>query len=388
MTTPGRDGLSPARETGVLRIALTGQALIQADMRVENQSVVDALKSVLSADVAFTDIETTIAEADDDVSGVNPAMGDVVMPPEALDALQEMGLNLFATGNNHSFDLGAVGMANLNRNLDARGLKHAGIGVNSHAAVSPTYLQTDKGRVALIATASGLLKPDSVATEDRLGVFEIRLEGATPDVDAGQPAEADTKRILASIREAAGAADFVISYHHNHTYDKNFVQMMRQQMPERLVPPPWVYQWAHAQIDAGADMVVMHGAPVCQGIEIYKGKPIFFGLGNFIFQMPLCIADFEALAYESVIAVIDVEGRTLKGITLHPIGIDPAGCGDDGRFSVLTRGLPRPLTGERGIQALQHVATLSRAFGTEFEIVGDTARLVLTDARIAQAAAG
>lgn len=374
MTAATREVPGHAAAGKPLRIALTGQALIQADIRVENQSVVDGIKPLLAADVAFTDIETTIAENGDALDGVNPAMGDVWMPPEALDALQEMGLNLFATGNNHSYDLGAVGMANLTRNLDVRALKHSGIGADIAAAVAPTYLDTGKGRVALVSAASGLLKPDSVATESRMGVFEIHLESGAPDVDAGQPVEADRQRVLASIREAVERSDFVISYHHNHTYDKNFVQMMRQMMPERLVPPPWVRQWSHDQIDAGADMVVMHGAPVCQGIEIYKGKPIFFGLGNFIFQMPLCIADFEPLAYESVIAVVDVEGRALKSITCHAIAIDPAGCGDDGRFSVLTRGLPRPLTGERAVRVLEHIVGLSEAMGVAFKIVGDTAQ--------------
>jgi len=371
--TQKNTGPEPSSPKGRLRIALTGQALIQADMRVLNPSVVAGIRPLLTADVSFTDIETTVAETGDDVSGVNPAMGDVVMPPEALDALVDMGLNLFATANNHSFDLGDVGMANLVRNLDQRNLKHTGIAANPKAAIAPTYLDTEKGRVGIVSAASGLINPESVAQENRLGLYEIRLEGAVPDVDAGQPVEADRQAMLASIAQATQEADYVISYHHNHVYDKNFVQMMRQMMPERLVPPPWVVKFAHEQIEAGADMVVMHGAPVCQGIEIYQGKPIFYGLGNFIFQMPLCIADFEPLAYESIIAVVEIEDGALHSITCHPIAIDPEGCSDQGEFSVLSRGLPRPLTDGEGQGILEHVSRLSADLGTPFTLSKDRA---------------
>lgn len=371
---------SDMRAVGPLRIALTGQALIQADIRKLNPSVVEGIKPLLAADVAFTDIETTIAEPGDSIDSVNPAMGDVVMPPEALDALVEMGINLYATSNNHSFDLGRTGMINLNRNLDQRGLAHAGIRDNRKEAAAPVYLDTDKGSVAMISVASGLLKPESVATDTSFGVFEVRLEGGTPDVDAGQPVAEDTQMILESIQEARKNADYVISYHHNHVYDVNFVQMMRQQMPHRLVPPPWVKTWSHAQIDAGADMVVVHGTPVFKGLELYKGKPIFYGLGNFIFQMPLCIKDFEPGAYEGVIARVEVEDHMPIAISFEAIEIDPAGASDVGEFSVLTRGLPRPLTGDRAASVLQRMADLSSALGTNITIDGDRAIVRIRDA--------
>ena len=48
---------------------------------------------------------------------------------------------------------------------------------------------------------------------------------------------------------------------------------MAEELPERLVPPSWLTAWAKAEVDAGADVVVMHGAPLLHGVEIYKGRP-------------------------------------------------------------------------------------------------------------------
>jgi len=61
---------------------------------------------------------------------------------------------------------------------------------------------------------------------------------------------------------------------------------MLEELPERLSPPDWLKQWTHAEVDAGADIIVMHGAPLLHGVEIYHGRPIVFDLANFIFQAP------------------------------------------------------------------------------------------------------
>jgi Bacterial capsule synthesis protein PGA_cap len=48
----------------------------------------------------------------------------------------------------------------------------------------------------------------------------------------------------------------------------------------------WLRKWTHAEVDAGADIIVMHGAPLLHGVEIYHGRPIFYDLGNFIYNVP------------------------------------------------------------------------------------------------------
>jgi poly-gamma-glutamate capsule biosynthesis protein CapA/YwtB (metallophosphatase superfamily) len=126
-----------------------------------------------------------------------------------------------------------------------------------------------QGTVALVAMASGLIADGGSAATARPGVNELRVEGKAPNPD-------DAQRILQSIRNAKQRADLVVVYQHNHVFDRPFGKMMRERLPERLVPPDWLVKWTHAEVDAGADIIVMHGAPLLHGVEIYRERPIFF----------------------------------------------------------------------------------------------------------------
>ena len=64
-------------------------------------------------------------------------------------------------------------------------------------------------------------------------------------------------------------------------------------------------EWTHDEIDAGADIIVMHGAPLLHGVEIYRGRPIFYDLGNFIYNVPPTLTYIdEPMAWESVVATV------------------------------------------------------------------------------------
>jgi poly-gamma-glutamate capsule biosynthesis protein CapA/YwtB (metallophosphatase superfamily) len=156
--------------------------------------------------------------------------------------------------------------------------------------------------------ASGLIADGASATATRPGVNELRVEGNAPNAE-------DARRILQSIRNARQQADLVIVYQHNHVFDKPFVTIMSEELPERLSPPDWLKKWTHAEVDAGADIIVMHGAPLLHGVEIYRDRPIFFDLGNFIFQLPptLIYLD-EPIVWESVVAYVEFERNALKSI--------------------------------------------------------------------------
>src|SRR5690242_21783676 len=95
---------------------------------------------------------------------------------------------------------------------------------------------------------------------------------------------------------------------------------MSEELPERLVPAPWIKDWTHEEVDAGADIVVMHGAPLVQGVEIYHDRPIFYDLGNFIFNLPLTSGLDEPIIWESVVAYLEYEGKNLRSISFRQIG--------------------------------------------------------------------
>lgn len=363
-----------------LHITLTGQSMIRSDVRAHAPDKVPVIQSLLKdsagqADVVFTNFETTIV---DEKKGQSHRDGRFVSPPEAMDALQSFGFNLVSLANNHSWDLKLSGIENTLEGAKRLNLAHAGIGNTIADAVAPGYLKTPKGTVALIAMASGLVEPGAAATATRPGVNELRVQ-------SNKPNEEDAQRILASIREARKHADLVIVYEHNHVFDKPFQIMMLEELPERLAPPEWLKKWTHDEVDAGADIIVMHGAPLLHGIEIYHGKPIFFDLGNFIYQAPpIDILLDEPIDWESVVAHVDFEGRKLKSIHLRPIAMNKIGQGQadtedehTNNLFLQTRGLPSPAKGEQAHYILERLAGLSRPFGTTLRVNGDSAEIEL-----------
>jgi poly-gamma-glutamate capsule biosynthesis protein CapA/YwtB (metallophosphatase superfamily) len=361
-------------QSSTITITLAGQSMIRSDIRATAPAEVPVIQGLLKGDAAFTNFEATVAE-----KGEAVAQGrGFLTPPEALDALKTFGFNLVAFASNHAFDLQATGIQNTIREADSRKIVHAGTGNNAAEAAAPGYLHTPKGTVALVAMASGLIDEGGSATAGRPGVNELRVEG-------NQPNQEDTQRILQSIRNARKQADLVIVYEHNHVFDKPFATVMLEELPERLAPPDWLKKWTHAEVDAGADIIVMHGAPLLHGVEIYQGRPIFYDLGNFIFQAPpsLILLD-EPINWESVVAYVDFQGKNLKSIKFRPIAQNKIGQGEadthdehTNNLFLQTRGLPTPATGEQAHYILERLADLSRPFGTTVEVNGDTAAIKL-----------
>ena len=362
-------------QSPALSITLTGQSMIRSDIRAHAPSAVPIITSLLKGDVIFTNFEATIL---DEKKGQSRMDGRFLSPPEALEALQSFGFNLVSLSNNHSFDLKVAGIQNALEEAHRLKLAHAGTGNTIDEAVAPGYLKTPKGTVALVAMASGLIPEGGSATATRPGVNEIHVQAGTPN-------EADTQRILQSIRDARKRADLVIVYQHNHVFDKPFQTIMLEELPERLAPPDWLKKWTHAEVDAGADIIVMHGAPMLHGIEIYHGRPIFFDLGNFIFQAPPAnILLDEPIVWESVVAYVDFQGRNLQSIQFRPIAQNKIGQGQPdvhdehtNNLFLQTRGLPTPAAGDQARYILERLADLSRPFGTTIVVKGDSAEVKL-----------
>jgi len=385
-------GISALPQSPGLTITLAGQSMIRSDLRATAPSAVPGIASLLKGDVKFTNFEGTVAEPgqpNDHVPEQRPN-GGWLAPPGTLDSLQTIGFNLVSLSNNHAWDLRAVGIQNTLKEAGRLKLVHAGIGNTLDEAASPGYLHTPNGTVALIGIASGEVAPGGAATLTRPGVNELRVDqgsqgnviGLTSD-RYGLPLkrnEQDAERILQSIRNAHKQADLVIVYQHNHIFEKPFGTIMSEELPERLVPAPWIKEWTHEEVDAGADIIVMHGAPLVHGVEIYHDRPIFYDLGNFIFNLPLTSGLDEPIIWESVVAYLNYQGKNLQSITFRPIFLNKIGEGQpdahDGHTNNLfldTRGLPKPATGDQANYILERLADASRPFGTTVEVKSDTA---------------
>jgi poly-gamma-glutamate synthesis protein (capsule biosynthesis protein) len=387
----------PAQSAGIT-IVLTGQSMIRSDLRAAKPAAIPVIQELLHGDAVFTNLEAAVAEPGETVQEGR----GFLTPPGALDALTSMGFNLIALSGNHAFDLNERGIRNTLREVDRRTIPHAGTGNSLAEAAAPAYLSTPHGTVALIASASGLIAPGAGATEARAGVNELRVEAggrqneATTDLPPGPvnvPNLQDAQRILQSIREARRRADVVIVYQHNHVFgNKSFSTIFTEGMPERLAPNPWLVSWTHEEIKAGADVVVMHGAPLLHGVEIYRGRPIFFDLGNFIYNVPPTLTYIdEPMAWESVVASVQfvaVASRAvqrsapwvLKAISFRPIVLNNLGSGQPDVENAYTsneflhtRGLPTLATGARAGYILERLSNASKMFGTHLEIRGETA---------------
>lgn len=337
-----------------MRLSLLGQALIQHDLRARPWPDFAVLAELLArADLCLTDLETAIRSA----LAERPTREGVflhVADPVVLDCLKELSVSLLATANNHVWDLGAGGIIGMLAELDARGFAYAGSGGDLAAAAAPAYRQTANGSVALVAAASGAVRAGAAATATRAGVNELRLSAE------GKPETGDVARILGAIAEAAERADVVLVCHHNHILEDG-----------GRVTPKWLCEFARRCVDAGASMYVGHGAPRLHGIELYRGRPIFYDLGSFIFQTATEDGHYDDDVWQSVVVECRFEGGRFCDMRLTALQLNARGVGGAGDLA--TRGRPSAARGADADAILGRLARSSQPFGTVLERLDGTA---------------
>jgi poly-gamma-glutamate synthesis protein (capsule biosynthesis protein) len=349
-------GRAQSGSRDAMRMIFVGQSLNDVDIRVYRRDSFDEMKEALrGADVTFTNLEAPIRTSQR-VPLVKQGITAHGATPAVLDALKDLGFNLLSLSNNHVWDVGERGVLDTLTEVDKRKFVHAGTGRQLDEATAPAYLETPAGRVALVAMASGGLMPDAPAAARKPGVNELRYDGKEWN-------QQDQARILASLKTAKEKAPYVIVYQHNHYWAEDMLET-----------PPWMKEWARRCIDAGATIFVAHGVPTLHGIEIYKGRPIFYSLGNFIFHTRE-MTRWPALVWRSVFADLRLGRGQLKGMTLTPILLNEQGTAGDTFFQ--TRGAPRLAHGEEAASILNRLAKLSGDLGTTLKVNGTTAELVL-----------
>jgi poly-gamma-glutamate synthesis protein (capsule biosynthesis protein) len=334
-----------------------GQALIQHDLRAEPWPDFSALAAIFArADLCFSDLETAIRSP---LAGAPTRQGVFLHAAGAavLDCLKDLSVSTVATANNHAWDLDTGGIIGALGELDARGFVHAGAGMDLAAAAAPAYCRSANGSVALVAMASGAIRDGAAARATRAGINELRRDAAgVLDAD-------DLARISAAIAEAAAQADIVLAYHHNHILEGGGRQT-----------PQWQQVFARQCIDAGASIYASHGAPRLHGIEIYRRRPIFYDLGNFIFQTATEEGFYDDAVWQSVIAECRFVGGHFRNMRLTPVQLNPQGVRGPGDLA--TRGRPSIVRGAAAHAILDRLAELSRPFGTTLERAGDSAVII------------
>ena len=351
---------------GDLRVMLVGQALVKKDLRtVVPTSVAQARDYLSGADVVFTNLETSIAPVG--FTGQPRSATSVYGPPEVLECLKAMGFNLLSLANNHAFDLLESGLLATRGEVARLGFAHAGTGANAEQAAGAALLDTPGGKVALVAMASGgaQLTSETWAGPGKAGVnfLEVKPDGS---LNAEQ-----RDRILHAVREAAARARTVNVYQHNPDWGEargNDGPPGRERRIDRFETPAWMEKWARQLVDAGATLFVAHGNPALHGIEIYRGRPILYGLGNYIFQSTGSLDRYGPLTWQSAVVDVQFTGGRLSAVRMKPLVLAMEGE---------ARGAPFLAQGGEAAAILGRLAELSRRFGTELRIVGDSAEVFL-----------
>lgn len=164
-----------------MTFAATGDSFITRRLpSLETSSFREISKLLNSADVRFTNLETTLHYKEGYPSAFSGGTW-AMSPPEVLDDISAYGFNLLAWANNHTMDYSYGGLLATKRYLNQHHFVHAGAGENLSEAGSPKYLETPSGRVALVSVTStfyesnyaGEQRPD---ISGRPGVNPLRYE--------------------------------------------------------------------------------------------------------------------------------------------------------------------------------------------------------------------
>jgi poly-gamma-glutamate synthesis protein (capsule biosynthesis protein) len=427
-------------------VAAVGDMILQhpESMRRDVAGLAQTLKS---ADITFGNFENTIFDLHKFKGHPQAESGGSWLhgTPEVANDVKSMGFNLVSRANNHATDWGVEGMRETDRLLDAAGLIHAGTGTTRASAREAGFLQTAKGRVSLVSAASsftpmsrsmsplgtapgrpglnavrtrrvvlvtaeqmqalrslrdtmpkGAVSSEAKIPDNELELFDVRYRVSDRPGLSFDMNQVDLKENIQSIRNGKENSDFLIFSMHTHQ-PGNWSQE----------PPDFLPKLAHAVIDNGADMFIGHGPHQLRGIEIYRGKPIFYSLGNFFFhenqQSPI-VADLweqfkgdpatmtevqfsekrrlemfkDDVFWESVIAVSRFENGQVSEIRLYPIDLSSP------RDS--QRGIPRPALPEKAQAILERLAKLSAPFGTKIQIKEKVGIIRVSSVPVEQAA--
>lgn len=249
----------PAREDassggGKLRLSMIAVGDLMTDRNVGKAIAANGYRSILErvrdltrdADVSFANLECPLSSS----GPHDPSNCSFRARPETVKVVTDGGFDIVSLANNHSLNAGREAILQTLDVLDKEQVKYCGAWRDRSATCAPTYLQAGEGPVRLAFIA---------ATDLSFG------HGSYNKVAP------DRSNLLAQIRAARQQADLVVvSVHWGDEYQSLPNQRQRNT--------------AHAAVNAGADLVLGHHPHTLQGVEIYRGKPVLYSMGNFVFD--------------------------------------------------------------------------------------------------------
>lgn len=403
------------------------------------------------ADAKYFNLETTLHREGECFAFSTHGGSYLRSEPEVLEDCKRYGFNMTSFCNNHTMDYAYDGLTKTLDHVTASGLVHAGVGRNLDQAAAPAYLEAVGGRIAMIAMTTtcncdfnniGIAGQQARRVPGRPGVNQLRyketvvitpeqmrvikeiaeqthinaaedisrLEGYRDPLPEGQCPitkyvnfkegpepkyeavcdKRDLARLEKAIFEAQLQADYIVLSIHSHQVSGT----------SKEIPSDYLKECAKFAIDHGCDAVIGHGPHLLRPVEIYKGKPIFYSLGDFILNnenIPYSPEEYyetkgmtsddtmhelfrkrsanftrglqtDRRMFESVIPLWEMDENG-KLVSLKMMAIE------------LGFGLPRsrggmPAPAKDGV-ILERLKEMSESYGTKMEINGNIATVIL-----------
>ncbi|MFW0771077.1 CapA family protein [Arthrobacter koreensis] len=250
----------------------TGDLVLE---RKDASSLFSAVAPVLAeADIVIGHLEVPHTNSTTTASTDVPALP---APPSALDAVADAGFDVLTLAGNHVYDFGAEGIEDTRRHCRERGMATTGAGRNLEEAWEPSVTE-HAGRQVIVLSVNCVGPKESWAGSAKAGCAWVEVvthyepRGANP----GGPPRTYT------FAEPGSLAVFTEQVASHARQGAAVVVALHQGLVHQPVEiAQYQYEIAHAAIDAGAVAVLAHHAHILKGVEAYRGRPIFHGLGNF-----------------------------------------------------------------------------------------------------------
>ena len=428
-----------------MKICITGDSILMRPLP-EGYTAMEAVKDhIAQADVRINNLEMVISNYDQFASTYCGGIW-LTSPPERLDDVMEYGFNCFGFANNHTMDFSYGGLQSTLQALKDRNMPVCGAGMDIAQATAPAMVEVGEEKVAVLCISAtcddaaraggpGRMIParpglnmlrhsetflvneehmkalEEIAAETHIngrinnskaggytlskpGIFSLgNVDFKLSDVEgkSSAPNPMDMERMKAAIEQAAKEADYVVVCFHSHEIKGD----------DDEEPDFFIETFARSCIDWGASAVVGSGTHQIKAIELYKGKPIFYSIANFIFQVDkmvqvpldhyekfrvdpsLTIEEAEYIRsaggtrgletqfknYKGLMPLLEFEKGQLKSVMIQPVEL---GFYGDQTY----KGLPQIAAPEVTEEIYQTLCRLSAPYGTELKLEDGYIQLV------------
>ena len=419
-------------------ICIAGDSILMYPLPANYSGLEAVSRFILEGDARINNLEMVLSDYD---CFASTFCGGVWLTavPDVLDEILKYGFNCFGFANNHTMDYSYDGLTTTLDEVKGRGVPICGAGMSLAEATAPAYITTPNGTVAVFSITTtcddaaragdpghkiparpglNMLRHSETfcvnsehmaALEEiarvthvngrinnskrggytvskpgifNLGTLEFKLsetEGKT-----SEPNPFDMERMRTAIEKARGSAEYIIVCVHSHE--------IKGDLDEE--PDYFLETFARACIDWGASAVIGSGTHEIKGLELYRGKPIFYSIANFIFhseKMQELPADYyeryridPSLSAAEAVAVrsdngkrgLETEPKYYRGLLpkltfedgeLRRIVIQPIELGFRSEDPML-KGLPNTADEQVTAEICEVLKTRSREYGTEFTI--------------------